>query len=519
VILLGGLYFRAPWKILVLDSILLALLTVVPKQKRKYGWLALAVAVLAVTVWIFIPEKDTGEWKPYTLDAELKAFNDKYAVSDEENAASIYQQIAETLDVFKEREKFWEWDPEDETLHRGWTKEEFPEVASWIYKHQESIKLMQKASKKTHCQMPYSFNSWSFRDYKLMYRLKFYALTLLRVSHFESLNLKQKINTQISAYTIGSHLTERKQMVYILMGLGIKSVALDELKNTIIFSNMTEQQTDDIYHAIKKNNFNWNERLPAILDYSILYSKNSQASLMFEKNTENKIRFTHHSNLHELVPPEDRETFSENINEASKLYKNPARIKLHLVMTWLFSVPESEVLLEIIDDVYSTAYEMTNSSFDWSATPEEYAWHEIELNPRYLQTLYLLELKSSLYNFHDHYLRSNCQEQGIQIILGLKKYQQLNNIWPHSLNEIKDLCNWSLLDSVNGQDFVYKQKDDDFILYSKGPNGIDERGKRETFISQEELKRLFNSKDDNKVKHVNMELKADDILIWPKELE
>lgn len=49
VILLGGLYFKVPWKILVLDAFLLALLTVVPKRKRKYGWLALAAGTLTVT--------------------------------------------------------------------------------------------------------------------------------------------------------------------------------------------------------------------------------------------------------------------------------------------------------------------------------------------------------------------------------------------------------------------------------------------------------------------------------------
>ena len=39
VTLLGGLYFKAPWKVLVLNGLLLAMLTVVPKKKRKYGWL------------------------------------------------------------------------------------------------------------------------------------------------------------------------------------------------------------------------------------------------------------------------------------------------------------------------------------------------------------------------------------------------------------------------------------------------------------------------------------------------
>ena len=162
VILLGGLYFRAPWKILVLDGLLLALLTIVPKKKRKYGWLALATVVLAVTVWIFIPEKDTGNWRPYTFDEEVATLNAKYGVPEDENAAPYYAQIELTdfygkqtlqdmLNFDREKKGPDLWDPNDETLSRPWKAEEFPELAAWLENEKEKIAPFWKAVEFDRC--------------------------------------------------------------------------------------------------------------------------------------------------------------------------------------------------------------------------------------------------------------------------------------------------------------------------------------------------------------------------------
>ena len=410
VILLGGLYFKAPWKILVLDALLLALLTIVPKKFRKSGWLSLASAALVLVVWIFLPESTSGDWKPYILEEEIKAFNKKYTVPDDQNAAVIYNRISDTLDIFQEREKFWEWDLEDKTLHNDWTKEQYPEIADWIDANQEIIKSLNLASEKEFYKLPCSFNGWSFRKYHHMYRLRFLSKILLRASHYENSDLEQKIEKQIVSYTLGAHLTDENQSISVLSGFGIKLAALDELKKTIISSNITEQHSANINQAIQKNRFDWQKRFPEIVDYNILYSKNFQISLRYEKNAENKTRLTRHNNLTKLILPEEQETFSDLIKKASKTYQSPARIKLHRIKAWLTSMPTPEELLKIIDDAYEPSYTIADASFDWSVAPEDFSFFELELNHKYLQELYFLSCKSNYYELHNKYIRNYCHE-------------------------------------------------------------------------------------------------------------
>ena len=87
VILAGGLYYRASWRVLVPATILLGILTVVPKRLRKYCWGAVGVVALAITIWIFVPEKSAGDWKFYSFDDELAALEAKRAVLPEHDAA------------------------------------------------------------------------------------------------------------------------------------------------------------------------------------------------------------------------------------------------------------------------------------------------------------------------------------------------------------------------------------------------------------------------------------------------
>ena len=80
---------------------------------------------------------------------------------------------------------------------------------------------------------------------------------------------------------------------------------------------------------------------------------------------------------------------------------------------------------------------------------------------------------------HESYLRFLADRQGSQILIGLRRYKNQTGNWPVNLDEIKPLVKEELLiDPRNNGPFVYKLSGDDFILYSKGPNNIDENGKK-----------------------------------------
>ena len=56
------------------------------------------------------------------------------------------------------------------------------------------------------------------------------------------------------------------------------------------------------------------------------------------------------------------------------------------------------------------------------------------------------------------------------------------------------------VDPINGDSFVYNRTDDNFTLYSKGQNRIDEGGEYDTKFSADYRK---------------IEIIKDDVMIWP----
>jgi hypothetical protein len=64
-------------------------------------------------------------------------------------------------------------------------------------------------------------------------------------------------------------------------------------------------------------------------------------------------------------------------------------------------------------------------------------------------------------------------------MVALKRYENEHGRWPESLYGIKDLVPAEILvDPINGGSFVYKLTEENFTLYSKGKNNIDEGGER-----------------------------------------
>lgn len=106
--LILALFFQVSWKVDVLLLVVLLTLTVVPRVFRKWIWVAGGGVVFVLIIWVFLPDDDEG-WRPYTSDQEIAAFEAKYALPDELNAAVIYEKLPEFED--KDQFEFYDIDP------------------------------------------------------------------------------------------------------------------------------------------------------------------------------------------------------------------------------------------------------------------------------------------------------------------------------------------------------------------------------------------------------------------------
>ena len=100
---------------------------------------------------------------------------------------------------------------------------------------------------------------------------------------------------------------------------------------------------------------------------------------------------------------------------------------------------------------------------------------------------------------HQLSLRGAATCRGIRILIALRRYKNKNDRWPQTLDGIKNLVPEQILvDPINGGSFVYKLTEENFTLYSKGKNNIDEDGKH---------KRRYGETSE-----------GDDWLIWPQRI-
>jgi hypothetical protein len=68
--------------------------------------------------------------------------------------------------------------------------------------------------------------------------------------------------------------------------------------------------------------------------------------------------------------------------------------------------------------------------------------------------------------------------RGNRILIALRRHKNKHDRWPQTLSEIQSLVPAEILiDPYNNGSFVYKLTDNNFELYSKGKNNIDEDGK------------------------------------------
>jgi len=86
-----------------------------------------------------------------------------------------------------------------------------------------------------------------------------------------------------------------------------------------------------------------------------------------------------------------------------------------------------------------------------------------------------IRIEHSFERTHIDYLRLLADRRGNRILIALRRYKNKHDHWPQTLSEIQSFVPAEILiDPYNNGSFVYKLTDNNFELYSKGLNNIDE---------------------------------------------
>jgi hypothetical protein len=137
---------------------------------------------------------------------------------------------------------------------------------------------------------------------------------------------------------------------------------------------------------------------------------------------------------------------------------------------------------------------MAEPDFDWRREPREIPMAELfkfRLNFRTSVEL-AMSMSTHYYKIHDIYLRVIADNRGSRVLVALRRYKDKTGQWPERLEDIKTSAPVEIfIDPLSNDSFVYKLTEENFTLYSKGKNNIDENGERRE--------------------------PADDWLIWPRK--
>ena len=457
-LILLALVVETPKKIVILLLIILAAFTALPKPARKWFWLGVGAVALIYIIWVFLPEDNEG-WRPYTFDEELAALEAKYAIPDEENAALVYNEIFETLDIDSNQPEFF-LKTKPSSKDEPWLSRDHPETTEWLKGHQSTIEKLIETTQKEKCLFPLITDPLTLS--KAMKSLaKIRRCVFLLVSSANNDIAEGQTDAGIEKYIcvlkIAHHLRQQPILLYYQVNV-IESLSLQKLNRFIMEGRPTETQLQLISSSIKNLRNNWSSDLRNILDLEKLYAKNMLCGIHYEINPQGETRLSRGSVART----------SGQIRNGT--YTRRKCAKLPTIFAWFYVPSSPEKIGRIVDTGFEKHYTMTRPDFDWNTQSDQ-------LQPRsILNYAYMVEMLTSLtypvyYKIHETYLKYLTLRRGSRLLIAIKQYHNENNTWPPDLDSIKSAAPAeAFIDPVTGNQLEYENHGERFSLYGETAN-------------------------------------------------
>ena len=367
VLLIAGLYFHAPWKVLTLLAIVLSAITILPKRFRKYFYITTACIAIALTIWVFLPEDNTA-WKPYTLDDELIALNAKHEIPDDQNAAIIYEQFSEQYDD-EQLEHSLKIDREIEYLLRSqpWQSEGYPEFSDWLSKNESLFEPIFAAAELSKSYSKHIISKGNIVSevpvFNKMQKLsKMLAASACNDFAEERIDLALKKNRTI--LTVGRHFQQNIPLIDQILGYSLENRALRQLYSFIIEGQLNHDQLQYIDSYLGSHEDNWQQIWQNSIKFEKLYFKNRMLSKNYEVNDKRNVRFSRSSDLFSMP----------------MLFWHmgiETKGKINTIIKWFYLPSSPKILVEAMDAALLKYDEMGNSEYIWTEVQDDFSLEHI----------------------------------------------------------------------------------------------------------------------------------------------
>jgi hypothetical protein len=311
-------------------------------------------------------------------------------------------------------------------------------------------------------------------------------------------------------------MSQQPQIVDMLVGIACEALGLGGINSFVILGDANELYLKELEQAVTNIKHDWSFDLPGFIDSDKLMFKNMCGWMWYQVDAKGRTRLTRDpaAMIREMYKEELSSENAEDINAMAALQKwiNPGFLRKKLfkafaILYWFYAPATPDKFSKIVDRRYENNYKMTKPDFDWSKEPKEVPIESLfrfnfKLNFRRLSETMAKTNETLYFQIHDIYLKRLAEQRGTLLIIAIRRYKNANGHWPEKLEDIENYVPAEILiDPINCGAFVYKLTEDNFTLYSRGKNNIDEDGEYEDKYS------------DDYLKH---EIIKDDEMIWPK---
>ena len=467
---------------------------------------------MILIIWVFLPDEEG--WQPYRPD-DSSQLNSQSAIPENENAATIYNKLIAEYDA-----NTFEFNIADQNacswpIRKPWSRDDYPEIFQWLEGHRNIIAALDEAAQKDRCEFVISYKPFDVTMDRLPVMRKWaYLLVTAANNDLSEGRADAALEKCYSLMRISRHLNQQKSSLYIMVGMAIEGLAHGQFKNFIIEGNPSEEQLKFMEKSLNETEYNWTADLPKILEDDKRMAKEILTTF-YEVNKDGKTRLSHdpYAPIRPMMKgiSEDTEIKSRmSKSQAEKLqmismeppYWMKKIMKAGSILSWFFMPSTPQKAERIINAAYDKYYMMKTTDYDWSKKVNTFPAILTSFNFNYLINYSSKMAEKSYMGLHKIYLMKSAEKRGCRILIDLRRYKDLNGKWPENLEQIKNLESpETFTDPINNGSFVYKLTEDNFTLYSKGENGINENGQ-------------YNTKWDPN----NLEIKTleDDRLIWPE---